>query len=50
MQRMTVNLMPLLELVRAERTLLTARMQRLRLLVDARINRAELLYLAGDST
>jgi outer membrane protein TolC len=41
---------PFDELVRAERTLLTARMQRLRLLVDARINRAELLYLAGDST
>ena len=39
---------PFDELVRAERTLLTARMQRLRLLVDARINRAELLYLAGE--
>jgi outer membrane protein TolC len=41
---------PFDELVRAERTLLTARMQRLRLLVDARINRAELLYLAGESS
>ncbi len=43
------DLVPFDELVRAERMLLTARTQRLRLGLDALINRAELLYLAGDA-
>jgi outer membrane protein TolC len=43
------DLVPFDELVRAERMLLTARMQELRLLSDGLINRAELLYLTGGA-
>lgn len=43
------DLVPFDELVRAERMLLTARMQELRLISDGLINQAELLYLTGGA-